>query len=130
MKHFILLILVILSGKVYAQQEASKLPVRVFTKVEQPAQFPGGEQALQKYFSENLKQSETRKEQTVVTTFIVNETGIIQDVQVLKPRKKELNEEAVRAIQNMPAWTPAMQNGRAVAYKVELPVVFNAQKQQ
>ncbi|WP_439558714.1 TonB family protein [Dyadobacter sp.] len=130
MKHFILLILVILSGKVYAQQEASKLPVRVFTKVEQPAQFPGGEQALQKYFSENLKQPETRKEQTVVTTFIVNETGVIQDVQVLKPRKKELNEEAVRVIQNMPAWTPAMQNGRAVAYKVELPVVFNAQKQQ
>ena len=130
MKHFILLILVILSGKVYAQQEASKLPVRVFTKVEQPAQFPGGEQALQKYFSENLKQPEIRKEQTVMTTFIVNETGVIQDVQVLKARKKELNEEAVRVIQNMPAWTPAMQNGRAVAYKVELPVVFNAQKQQ
>ncbi|KQS33880.1 energy transducer TonB [Dyadobacter sp. Leaf189] len=130
MKHFIFLFLIILSGSVYAQQESFQPPRRVFTVAEHPAQFPGGEEALQKYFSENLIQPQTRKEQTVVTTFIVNETGVIQDVQVLKPRKKAFNDEAVRVIKNMPAWTPALQSGHVVAYKVELPVVFHAQKQQ
>jgi hypothetical protein len=43
---------------------------------------------------------------------------------VVKPIDPSLDQEALRLVNKMPNWTPAMQDGRLVKMYFVLPVVF------
>jgi protein TonB len=60
----------------------------------------------------------------VLCKFVVNETGAISDVTVVKSASRELDEEAVRVLSDMPNWTPGMQNGKAVKVYFMYPIKF------
>lgn len=100
----------------------------VFTFAEQMPVFPGGEAALQKYLSENLKHPETCLEckGVVYITFVIEKDGIITGVKVAKglTGHPEFDREAIRLIKAMPRWTPAKMNGRPVACTMTQPVRF------
>lgn len=92
-------------------------------------EFPGGEKALNKYFRSELKYPESAEENgiegRVVVQFVVDESGSVQDVEVVEPAEDEsLNEEAIRVVKEMPAWTPATKNGEPVNAQFKLPVNF------
>jgi protein TonB len=53
---------------------------------------------------------------------IVNEDGSLSNVQVARGISKELDEEAVRAVKDMPAWTPGMHDGKVVKVHLGIPV--------
>ncbi|GAB3905796.1 hypothetical protein GCM10028803_37190 [Larkinella knui] len=100
----------------------------VFTIVEVPPTFPGGMNKLGEYIRTNLKYPEAARkagqEGRVFVSFIVNEVGGIEEVQVLKSLGPELDAEAKRLIEKMPTWIPGKQAGRAVACRFNLPVNF------
>jgi len=56
--------------------------------------------------------------------FEINKEGEIGEITVEKSVCKEINEEAIRLVENMPNWKPAMQNGQAQAVKFQLPIIF------
>ena len=123
------LILVACTLSASAQQPSTDLaPRRVFTVVEQPPTFPGGNEAMEKYLAENLKfpatANEKFKKRKVLVKFMVTETGTIDSVLVDKPGNKLVDAEIIRVVQNMPAWIPAKQSGHAVAFWNKLPVGF------
>jgi protein TonB len=60
----------------------------------------------------------------VIVKFIVNEDGNITDTRVEKGVSKELDEEAIRVVKNMPQWKPGIQNGKPVKVYYTLPIVF------
>lgn len=92
--------------------------------------FPGGEEAMKKYISENTRYPEISREmgvEGVVTIgFIVEPDGSIKDAKVVKPVDPDLEKEALRVVNGMPAWEPAQKEGTPVEApsKVDVPFIL------
>ena len=105
----------------------------VFVVVETMPSFPGGQQALFKYLSDNIKYPVIAQENgiqgTVVCQFTVNKDGSIVDVEAVKNTSGDaaLEKEAIRVIKSMPKWSPGKQRGQAVRVKYTVPVRFRLQ---
>lgn len=105
---------------------------RLFTKVEVPAQFPGGLDGWKRYLERNLNNNAAQEDgapvgsYTVKVQFIVDKTGLISNVTAIEAPKAcpSCAKEAVRAIQKGPHWEPAVQNGRKVTYQAIQYVTF------
>ncbi len=101
----------------------------VYTFLEEENMPTFAEGSLQEYLSENLiypqESRENESEGTVVVSFIVAMNGDIHAAEVVKPTNDELlNTEAIRVIENMPAWNPGIKDGKNVPYKYHLPISF------
>ncbi|ULB33062.1 MULTISPECIES: energy transducer TonB [Proteiniphilum] len=103
----------------------------IFVVVENQPEFPGGNAAMMKFLSDNIKYPVIAQENgiqgRVICNFVVERDGSITDVQVVRGVDPSLDREAVRVIQSMPRWTPGKQRGQAVRVRFTLPVVFRLQ---
>ena len=122
---------VVIAAPVEAPQEEEEEEV-VFVVVESMPEFPGGQQALFKYLSENVKYPVIAQENgiqgRVICQFVVNKDGSIVDVEVVRSGgDPSLDKEAVRVIKSMPKWKPGKQRGKAVRVKYTVPVNFKLQ---
>lgn len=104
----------------------------IFVVVETMPEFPGGQQALFKYLSENVKYPVIAQENgiqgRVICQFVVNKDGAIVDVEVVRSGgDPSLDKEAIRVIKSMPKWNPGKQRGKAVRVKYTVPVNFRLQ---
>jgi TonB family protein len=88
----------------------------------------GGYGSLKKYLKDSLdypeKALEAHTEGTVRLRFVVGEDGKVSDIKVVKKVSDECDAEAIRLIQEGPAWFPAIVNGRRTARQVEVGVPF------
>ncbi|MEA4985799.1 hypothetical protein SDC9_38867 [bioreactor metagenome] len=103
----------------------------IFMVVESMPSFPGGDAALFKFLSDNIKYPVIAQESgiqgRVICQFVVNRDGSIVDIEVVRSVDRSLDAEAVRVIQSMPKWTPGKQRGKTVRVKYTLPVNFRLQ---
>jgi protein TonB len=108
---------------------------KIFTKVENEAQFPGGTAAWVRYLQKNLNantpvdngaRSGTYQ---VIVKFIVSKDGSISDVQPETKHGYGMEEEAIKIIKRGPKWTPALQNGRNVNAYRRQPITFVVEEQ-
>jgi periplasmic protein TonB len=108
--------------------EVEPVKEQVHLWVEEMPNFPGGNQELMSFFANNLCYPEIAKragvEGKVVLSFIVDKSGKIIDVEILKGIGAGCDEEAMRVINSMPNWNPGKQNGKPVLTKLKIPVVF------
>lgn len=100
-----------------------------YTNVDIYPAFPGGNDALQTFISKNLQYPEVAMDEgvegTVEVMFTVNEKGKPTDVHVMGDKiGYGLEEEAIKAVKQMPAWSPGKLKGKIVKTKYTLPVVF------
>lgn len=108
-----------------AVKEAAPLPT-----AEVMAVFPGGAGAIERYIQNKLRYPESAIDRgisgKVVIRFVVNAQGNVSEASVTKgiPDCRECEEEALRVIKSMPAWTPAMQDGKAVSVFFSIPINF------
>lgn len=104
----------------------------IFVVVENQPEFPGGNAAMMKFLSDNIKYPVIAQENglqgRVITNFVVECDGSITDVQVVRGVDPSLDREAIRVIQSMPRWKPGQQRGQAVRVRFTLPVVFRLQQ--
>ena len=100
----------------------------VYDIAEVMPQFPGGEDAMERWLAENRNYPEEIRNQgiwgSVMVSFIVRESGTIDGVSVFKSVHPQLDAEAVRVVKSMPQWTPGMLRGKAVAVRYFIPVEF------
>ncbi|MBK7761794.1 MAG: TonB family protein [Bacteroidetes bacterium] len=100
----------------------------VYDFVEQMAEFPGGENALMKFLSQNIKYPNAARENNikgrVFVEFIVHTDGSIYGIKVLRGIGFGCDEEVIRVVKSMPKWMPAKMNGKPVAMRYKLPVMF------
>lgn len=98
--------------------------------VSEKAEFPGGEDSLQRFIQDNLVYPPMAKESkvggTVTVMFIVNYDGNVIDVKSLGAKKGYgLEEEAKRLIMlTSGLWTPGMLRDKAVSMRFRLPIKF------
>lgn len=90
--------------------------------------FPGGLDLFYQYISKNINYPRIALENgihgKVVVSFVVYEDGSIADVTLERGIGFGCDEEAMRIVNAMPNWLPAMQNGKKVAVKMRLPIKF------
>jgi periplasmic protein TonB len=97
------------------------------------AEFVGGNAAMEKYILTNLKYPEKLDTDTSIKTrnvfmkFMVDKTGKVNDVSVMKGIKgcKECSEEATRVVSSMPNWVPAIEASEPVDAWFTLPITFS-----
>lgn len=103
----------------------------VFTVVQNPPEFPGGQGALLEYIAKSVQypvEAQSAGIQGRVTcSFIVNKDGTISNPEVLHSIEPSLDKEALRVISSMPKWIPGTQRGKAVRVKFTVPVTFRLQ---
>lgn len=112
----------------------SVMEEEVFTVCEFPPSFPGGNAQISNYLRQNLRYPEAavkaKVDGRVFVSFIVAYDGHLRDVNVLKGLGYGTNEEAIRLVQTMPAWTPGRQSGRFVNVKYNLVIPFDLASQK
>ena len=104
---------------------------QVFHSVEQMPQFPGGEAALMKFLQSHINYppmaAENNVQGRVVVQFVVDKTGKVGEVKIVRSVDKDLDKEAARVCASLPKFTPGRQNGQAVSVWYTLPVTFKLQ---
>ncbi|MDR2042401.1 MAG: energy transducer TonB [Tannerella sp.] len=103
----------------------------IFTIVEEPAEFPGGQVELLTYLKNAIRYPVVAQENgiqgRVTCSFTINRDGSIVDVEVIRGVDPSLDREAMRVINAMPKWKPGKQRGKPVRVKYNLPVLFRLQ---
>lgn len=111
-----------------AQNQSEINPDSIYNYAKTPPRFPDGEKALVEYLSDNIKYPKAAKKQKiegrVLLTFIVEKDGSLSEISVYRSVGGGCDEEALRVVEEMPLWTPARENGRAVRCRYTLPVLF------
>lgn len=107
----------------------------VYVVVETMPEFPGGQQALFKYLSENVKYPVIAQKNgiqgRVICQFVVNKDGSIVEVEVVRSGgDPSLDKEAVRVIKSMPKWKPGQQRGKPLRVKYTVPINFKLQSME
>ena len=106
-------------------------PDVVFRSVEQMPQFPGGEAALMKYLQSHINYppmaAENNIQGRVVVQFVIDKTGHVGEVKVVRSVDRDLDKEAARVCASLPKFTPGRQNGQPVSVWYTLPVSFKLQ---
>ncbi len=103
---------------------------KIFTVVQNPAEFPGGQQGWVRYLERTLNRDlpvengAPAGKYAVVVSFVVARDGKISDVKAENDPGYGTKEEAVRVIQRGPNWKAAVQNGRNVIYRHRQAIVF------
>lgn len=89
-------------------------------------EFPGGQEALKAYITDNLKYPERPLKQEiegiVQVQFTVNADGTIGSIKIVRMVDPDLEAEAIRLIKSMPKWVPA-DSGAATA-TVDIPFLI------
>ena len=100
----------------------------IFVNAEFMPEFPGGQRALFKWLSRNVKYpviaQENSIEGSVFIGFVVDKDGSITNVKVIKSVDPSLDKEAVRVVKAMPKWKPGRQRNKNVRVSYTVPIKF------
>jgi TonB family protein len=113
--------------KLKGNMEADNLGV--YTNVEVYPAYPGGGSAMQEFFNKNMVYPDPALnegvEGTVNLMFTVDENGKLTNPHIMgNTLGYGLEEEALRVVGKMPAWSPGKLKGKNVKTRYSLPVVF------
>ncbi len=84
--------------------------------------------SFREYVAKNLKYPDVAAENgiqgTVYIQFVVEPSGAVSNVKVLRGVDPSLDKEAVRIVQGSPKWTPGKQRGKPVRVSFTFPITF------
>ena len=116
------------SGKILWKPAGKGELGEVFTMTEVAPEYPGGDKAWFKFFSENCRYPEEALEQgiqgTVYLTFVVEADGSLSETRILRGIGGGCDEESLKVLSLTNNWIPGKQRGYPVRVQVTLPVKF------
>jgi len=99
-----------------------------FMVVENMPEFPGGDLGLMKYIQKHVRYPAIAKEYNITgkvyVSFIVDKSGSVTNVKVVRGVDKNLDAEAVRVVKSLPKYKPGRQRGKAVRVMFTIPINF------
>lgn len=101
-------------------------------QLESPAERKScSDKALLTYLSRNIKYPTLAREANikgnVVIRFVIDKSGDVRDIELIRDIGGGCGAEAQKVITNMPSWSPGKQNGRPVNVYYTLPIKFSLQ---
>ena len=101
----------------------------VYIIVEQMPIFPGGDEALRNFVTNNVQYPEEASKKgifgRVFVSFVIAKDGSVQDVKVARAINPLLDAEAIRVVKSMPKWTPGQHRGKPVKVSYTIPINFS-----
>jgi protein TonB len=149
MKHKIFLLLLLAIGACYGAGALQRKQVKqykkkrqiveaaapapeIFASVTQDAEFPGGDEALNKYLSANIRYPAAAREDgvegIVTICFLIDTSGDVTRAFIQKDIGTGCGKEALRVIRKMPRWKPYKYNGRSIPYVATLTTRFRLKR--
>lgn len=114
----------------YTNLSSSNKDNLLLTPDEKP-KFPGGLDALLKFLQKSIRYpieaQKNKMEGTVFVQFIVQKTGEVKNAKIVRGVCKSLDEEAIRVVYLMPAWTPGKKDGKPINTSFAIPIKFQLQ---
>ncbi|MEB2785899.1 energy transducer TonB [Algoriphagus persicinus] len=108
----------------FAQTESEK----VHREVDEMPTPPDGIDGWNNYLTKNMKYPKAAREANVegmvMVSFIVQETGEISNVEIIRGIGKGCDEEVMRLVKESPKWKPGKKDGEIVKTQMTLPVNF------
>ena len=99
-----------------------------FMVVENMPEFPGGDLGLMKFIQKNLKYPPIAKEYNITgkvyISFIVDKSGLVTNVKIVRGVDKNLDAEAMRVVKSLPKYKPGKQRGKSVRVMFTIPINF------
>ena len=115
-------------------EEEEETTDEVFMIVEDMPRFMGcaddgcTQMEIMKYIAKNTKYPPIAKENNITgrvfVSFVVDKTGKVTKVKILRGVDKYLDAEAVRVVKSMPKFKPGKQRGKAVNVQYNVPINF------
>lgn len=100
----------------------------VYDKVDKMPEFPGGQKEMMKYLGSKIVYPKDAMDKEIegktFISFVVDKSGKIRDVNVMKTDHEIFNDPSVKVIKKMPNWTPGEKDGKKVNVKIVLPIVY------
>jgi len=85
-------------------------------------EYPGGQVEMHKFFIKNFNYpSEIDACCKVIVEFIVDSTGKMTSLRIVRSLQKDFDNETLRVMKLMPKWKPGKLNGKAVNVKIIIP---------
>ncbi len=101
----------------------------VFILVEEPPEFMGGQDSLNRFIKYHLKYPAAAREAkikgVVHLKFIVEADGHITNVEITRGLGYGCDEEALRVVNEFPKWKPGRQSGKNMRVGYFLPIRFS-----
>jgi TonB family protein len=98
------------------------------SEVDKQPEFPGGMEAMFAYLGGNTQYPADAREAgiegKVYVEFVIASSGKVGKVTVKRGVHASLDREAVRVVSSMPDWKPGEKDGKKVAVRYILPMVF------
>ena len=91
---------------------------------EAPTYKYGGEEGMINFIRENIIYPGDSVKGNVYVSFIVDKSGVLKDIKLLKGLSPEANKEAIR-LTNLLEFNPGRQNGKPVSVVYNLPIRFS-----
>jgi len=92
---------------------------RIFDLAEQPAHYPGGDEAWKKFVKKNMEKG-LKGKHTVELRFQVDKNGDLSSFQLQNRAAGQKYEEVVRLVKSSGKWFPSVQKGFCVKSFVRL----------
>jgi protein TonB len=101
---------------------------KIYTAPDKQPMYPGGKDAMAKFIKTNIKYpalaDSSKVAGTVTVSFVVEKTGGISGLEVIKGIGSGCDEEAMRIIRKMPKWYPGSVAGKPVRVLFKLTIKF------
>ena len=115
-------------GTAGTKKDSAETAPKILDRAEIMPEFPGGQEALRRYLTRNLRmpdaQPEPGSQVRVIVKFVVGPDGKVTGISTIQSGGSPFDREVQRVIFKMPNWKPGMQNGRKVSVYYVLPVSF------
>ena len=99
-----------------------------FMVVENMPEFPGGDRGLMKYIQNNVKYPPIAREYNITgkvyVSFIVDKSGSVTNVKIVRGVDENLDAEAMRVVKSLPKYKPGKQRGKSVRVMFTIPINF------
>lgn len=109
-------------------REALEKQEEIYDFADPEAQFPGGPEKMQIWINDNVRYPQQAIEDStsgkVYVQFVVEKTGELSNIRILRSAHGSLSKESIRLIKAMPKWDPGLINGEAVRVRYIIPIVF------
>jgi|WetSurMetagenome_2_1015567.scaffolds.fasta_scaffold56140_3 TonB family protein len=99
-----------------------------YSLLDQFPSFPAGDSSIMEYLKSTITYPQSAIDNNihgkVFVSFIVEKTGSVSNIEIVKGIGYGCDEQVVHAIENMPSWTPGIIQGQNVNVKMILPIEF------
>ena len=123
---FLTLFITLVAFTVNAQSDTSAN--KIYLATDKAPEFPGGAGAFASFLNKTVRYPHSSRTKgvdgKVLVTFVIEKDGSITNSKVLRPVAKDIDAEALRAVNLSPKWAPGIVNGAPVRTQYTFPINF------